>query len=284
MTIDLNDPLDDLLDSPIRSVPPCLPVSYVPFDYSAPCSKCGGSGKFVSYSGRIVGNCFACKGQGKKTYKTAPDIRAKAAQVRSNARLGRAAQLAADVLAFRAANPDIALWLDTCRDFDFAGSMRQALAQWGTLTANQIAACNRCILGRANAKASLVERQANAPAIDIGAIESAFAKASKHLKAPRLHLDSFTIKYAGATSKNAGALYVTDDGEYLGKIMGGKFIATRACGAGREAAVLKAAIDPQAATIRYGRLTGRCGCCNAPLSNPESVARGIGPICAERFF
>jgi hypothetical protein len=28
---------------------------------------------------------------------------------------------------------------------------------------------------------------------------------------------------------------------------------------------------------------GRCGCCHRPLTVPESVASGIGPICARKF-
>ena len=38
--------------------------------------------------------------------------------------------------------------------------------------------------------------------------------------------------------------------------------------------------DPQEAMKEYGRLTGRCGNCNRPLEDEDSVARGIGPICA----
>lgn len=29
------------------------------------CGKCNGGGKFVAHSGRVVGDCFACKGAGK---------------------------------------------------------------------------------------------------------------------------------------------------------------------------------------------------------------------------
>lgn len=39
--------------------------------------------------------------------------------------------------------------------------------------------------------------------------------------------------------------------------------------------------DPAAAAARYGQLTGRCGMCNAPLEAEESIARGIGPVCAK---
>lgn len=30
------------------------------------CAKCSGSGKFVAYTGRVVGDCFTCKGSGKR--------------------------------------------------------------------------------------------------------------------------------------------------------------------------------------------------------------------------
>lgn len=40
--------------------------------------------------------------------------------------------------------------------------------------------------------------------------------------------------------------------------------------------------DPKAATVAYGRLTSHCGVCGLPLENAESIARGIGPICAAR--
>ena len=41
------------------------------------------------------------------------------------------------------------------------------------------------------------------------------------------------------------------------------------------------AADPAAASAAYGRLVGRCGICNRPLEDADSVARGIGPICAQ---
>lgn len=34
----------------------------------------------------------------------------------------------------------------------------------------------------------------------------------------------------------------------------------------------------------YGHLTGRCGCCGRLLTNEESIERGIGPICFEKYF
>jgi uncharacterized protein DUF6011 len=41
--------------------------------------------------------------------------------------------------------------------------------------------------------------------------------------------------------------------------------------------------DPEAAAVLHGRASGRCSICNRDLTDPESIARGIGPICAEKF-
>lgn len=40
------------------------------------------------------------------------------------------------------------------------------------------------------------------------------------------------------------------------------------------------AADPKAAMLRYGRELGECGHCGRTLTNDESRARGIGPVCA----
>jgi hypothetical protein len=40
---------------------------------------------------------------------------------------------------------------------------------------------------------------------------------------------------------------------------------------------------PHVAAAQYGRITGSCGICGRVLEDPESVARGIGPVCASRF-
>lgn len=41
--------------------------------------------------------------------------------------------------------------------------------------------------------------------------------------------------------------------------------------------------DPEAAAVLHGRASGRCSICNRDLTDPESIARGIGPICASKF-
>lgn len=41
--------------------------------------------------------------------------------------------------------------------------------------------------------------------------------------------------------------------------------------------------DPLTAMARYGHEIGRCGYCHLPLTNAESRALGIGPVCRERL-
>jgi hypothetical protein len=41
--------------------------------------------------------------------------------------------------------------------------------------------------------------------------------------------------------------------------------------------------DPFAAMVAYGHLTSSCGLCGLPLENADSVARGIGPVCATKM-
>lgn len=43
------------------------------------------------------------------------------------------------------------------------------------------------------------------------------------------------------------------------------------------------AADPKAASIAYGQQLGQCGVCNRTLTNPGSIADGIGPVCAAKM-
>lgn len=51
----------------------------------------------------------------------------------------------------------------------------------------------------------------------------------------------------------------------------------------REAILDLIAADAREAMARYGQLIGKCGVCGRTLTDAESRAIGIGPICAERF-
>lgn len=45
----------------------------------------------------------------------------------------------------------------------------------------------------------------------------------------------------------------------------------------------KIALDPQAASIRYGQELGVCGVCNRTLTDEESRRQGIGPVCRAKM-
>jgi hypothetical protein len=43
------------------------------------------------------------------------------------------------------------------------------------------------------------------------------------------------------------------------------------------------ALDPKESALLFSRTFVVCAACNAPLSDPESLARGFGPTCVEKF-
>lgn len=283
MTIILDDPLDNLFNGdgagePRKPAQP--PASYKAPDHSEPCPKCRGSGR------TRWGVCFRCKGARKVTYSTSPEQRA---AKRQHYAVRRRRQPAEHEAVFQGQHPAVHAWMvDEAERFDFARSLLDAVRKYGYLTDKQMAAAERCIAKRQAGKTAATERHANAPTVTVSKLEQAFAKAGARLKAPRLHLGhetagTFTISHAKPDSANPGALYVKQEGEYLGKIAGGRFLSIRTCGQEREAAVAEACNDPEGAVVKFGRITGRCGICNTKLRNAESVARGIGPICASKY-
>lgn len=279
MRDDLDDPIDDLLGrGPVPAAArPAPPASYKPADFTEPCQKCGGTGRF-----RDLGPCFACQGRGKKTFKTAPEKRAKA-------RAAAAGKLEAAIEAWKAEHPAAYAWLLARTDrFEFATSCWNGLRKYGALTDNQLAAVERLMARDVERDAKrAVEREqraAAAPVVEVSAIEVAFAKAREAgLQWPKLRLARFELSPAGANSKNPGAIYCKDGADYLGKVIAGRFLASRDCGEEREKAVIETLRDPKAAAVAYGKSFGKCSCCGRQLTDPASIEAGIGPICAGKF-
>lgn len=48
-------------------------------------------------------------------------------------------------------------------------------------------------------------------------------------------------------------------------------------------ALLLIELDPERAAVEHGKLSGRCAVCSRDLTDPESIERGIGPVCADKF-
>lgn len=254
--------------------------------YSEKCPKCNGTGRYWRPSTRGA-QCFACKGKGYFTYKQPPEVRARA---RANAAAAKVRQADATAKAagdWATAHPVEAAWIITAagRGFNFAVAMRDALAKFGALTERQLETVVRLAAQDAERAAARVAQAAAAPAITVEAIEVAFANArGEGIKRPKLRLADFVFSPAPATGKNAGALYVkSNGGDYLGKVQGGRFV--RAFGVAEDVAseVVAVASDPRQAAVAYGKKYGSCSCCGRELSNAESIALGIGPICATKY-
>lgn len=251
-----------------------------------PCESCAGTGK---YRGARIhqpkSECFACKGKGF-FYKSFKDR-----QAGKQKRAARKERVIAEAKsAFEQEHP---LLLAGMRKHSWNEFLRKLLADIDagkTLSVNAIAAAERTI---AKADARDAEREAaknarieNAPVVNADQLKAAFDKASAAgLKKPKLRYEGFEVSRAPDTGKNAGALYVKgEDGAYLGKIIGGKYLATReAEAAGIVERVAETMRDPLALAIAYGKRTGNCSCCGRKLSDPTSVAMGIGPVCAEKY-
>jgi hypothetical protein len=158
---------------------------------------------------------------------------------------------------------------------------REALSKYGTLTERQLSAVQKCMSRDIERQTA---REQAAPQVEIARIEIAFANArEKGLKYPRLRLAGLVFTPAKADSQNAGAVYVKTGETYLGKIAGGKLFKSRDCTPDAEASIIAAAADPEAAAVAYGKRFGQCAICARELTNQESIDRGIGPICAEKF-
>jgi hypothetical protein len=261
-------------------------------EYVELCKKCNGTGRWLGgYNRNGERKCFACKGEGKFVRRTSPEQRAKAKQRYAEAKATKEADRLSAAKAWAAEHPEQAAWIKESRlnGFEFAQAMHDALLKFGGLTEKQQATVDRLTAQSQERKARWAEekakKEATAPLIRMDKIEEAFRSALSEGKTTglKLRLDSFAFSPAPSRGANAGAIYVKENGVYLGKIAGGKFLATRDCSADTAKRVIKIAADPKAAAIAYGRRTGNCACCGRLLTAEGSVELGIGPICAEKW-
>jgi len=180
------------------------------------------------------------------------------------------------------AHPSAFGWIvDHLDTSTFASSLMQSLRKWGSLTGNQLIAVEGSIARAAiaNAKAE------NAPTVSLDPVEVAFGKAkAAGIARPKLRLGEFTFSPAPLTGKNPNAIYVKHaNGEYLGKVVGGRLFTVAAVSPELERDIVAVAADPLNAAIAYGKRYGKCSVCARTLTDEDSINRGIGPVCAERF-
>lgn len=80
------------------------------------------------------------------------------------------------------------------------------------------------------------------------------------------------VHYQIKQSKLTKFSYVMKNGSYLG-----------AKGPEAEKILAEIVANGQAHAIAYAKVTGKCGICNTKLTDPKSIAAGLGPICAKKF-
>lgn len=250
--------------------------------YRETCKRCNGSGRyrFVSTLGAV---CLLCNGAGYHEYKTSPDYRQKA---RTNAAANKTKKANDKAQAWRDANPEASVWLaaGAKRGNGFACDLSSSLTKWGSLTAGQLAAVLRCIESDKVRVVEQAKAAEAAPKVDSQTLEAAFAKAkAAGLKWPKIKLGGIVVSPASATSANAGALYAKQDGIYLGKVIGGRFMRSRDCDEEQAARVAELVADPAGTAKAYGIRTGECCVCSRELTDVASIALGVGPICAEKW-
>jgi hypothetical protein len=244
------------------------------------CPKCNGTGTFVSYSGRVLGECFTCNGKGHKVYKqSAAKRRANREAVAKRTQNKRADNFEA----VRQEYPAEVEYLEQNLGHEFTNSLYEYAHKKGCLTEGQLGAIRRGMLREETRAAERAARTADVQ--NLGPLLEAFQKASDAgLKRPTLRVAGYVFSKAPATGQNAGHLYVKNDGEYLGKISpDGVFMYGHSVDSETVTEVVTIASDLLEATTAHGKRTGQCSCCGRELTNADSIEAGIGPVCAEKW-
>jgi len=177
---------------------------------------------------------------------------------------------------------EILIALEEMRGWNtFADSLLDQYALRGELTHRQWDAAARMII---KCRTGEAKREKNRRVVDVSRIERLLDTAKMNgLKKPAFRVGDLTLSLAPSTGKNAGAVYVKAAGEYAGKIMHGTFMPVSAAPDGLGDRLAEIARDPRGKAIEHGRMTGACACCGRTLTDKQSVALGIGPICAEKW-
>jgi hypothetical protein len=164
----------------------------------------------------------------------------------------------------------------------FAASLVTQIEQGRKLSLKQKAAAIRML---EKMKENASKRESMSVSVDMSAINSIFeAAVSSGLKRPAFRIGDLMLSIAGANSRNCGQIYVKKSGDYCGRIdLENVFRPVATCPVDVPAMLERVARDPLGVAVEHGRLTGACACCGRQLTDPESVARGIGPICASRW-
>lgn len=271
--------IDSLADAPVEARAPRADAER----YT--CGQCAGTGLWQGGRTNRHGNnkCLACKGKGYFT--TAPRVRERNRAAAANRKASAQAGAQADNITAIGGEDMLALLADAARWSEFASSLMAQHRNGKTWSEKQVGSIARMLAKlTAKADAKKAERSRTQAAVDLAPIRTMFeAAVASGYKRPTYRAEGLVINRAPDHGNNPGALYVKSaEGEYLGKVLGTTFTPARG-GAAATTGLLAIAADPLGAAVRYGNRTGTCACCGRKLTKGESIARGIGPICAARW-
>ncbi len=163
-------------------------------------------------------------------------------------------------------------WINTST-FEFAGAMREVYMRYGRLTDRQLAAVRKCMGVEAARRA---RPDTTFTGVDLRSVPDGNYSVPNGTTRLKVRIDRGTGKWQGY-------IFVSDAAEYGSRCRYGMQSAHMLYRGGVVDALKAIIADPIAASAAYGRLTGTCGVCGRKLEDEVSVARGIGPVCAEKF-
>ena len=261
--------------------------------FKVTCQKCGGRGRFISYSGRDCGPCFKCEGRGSFERKTNP---VKLAANREKAAERKIRSADANWEAFVDAYPERARvlldgmnqtwgdgrWNQICRDiFEKVGKYGDL--HKGTMDMLQ-RAVDRAAERRAQKAQKVAEQQEQVKAVDVANIVDCFRRAQE------AGLKRFTLRFDGVHFQSDrdswSKIWVSASGygsARYGVIENGVYRPGRDANAEVIAKIALISADPMAAAKAYVQITSECSVCGKFLKNQDSVDAGMGPICAGRI-
>ena len=178
-----------------------------------------------------------------------------------------------DGAAWAEANPAEHGWLVAESDAgnEFAASLllgQNGLAGRGTLSEGQVNAVRRNLVKAKEMPGS---------ELDISSLKGYYAVPDGD---SRLKL---CVRKPGKNSRYHGWTFVDDGAAYGNRRTYGKQAPEGKYSGGVQDQLKAILADPKAAQVAYGKLTGTCGMCGRILEDEDSVAAGIGPICAAKF-
>ena len=168
---------------------------------------------------------------------------------------------------FVQAKPDLAAYLLDVRGWnDFAASLIHSINKYGSLTERQLASLLKMHdkhLARQKEQAKPAEK------VDLSRVSDLFATAfGSQIKHPKFRCGDLVL----LPSKKDDRIFVN-----------GSFRPARGCPDWVLPRLKTLAADPLKDAQAYGQKTGNCSCCGRQLTNADSIALGIGPICKGRW-